>query len=86
MQVVKITLDEGEMDSYVFLLANKKVGAKMQKDMNDLVSFALIDFESAISYSWVHIYVAVVFLWVGVLANVADSNESDVKDIPSGGR
>jgi len=37
--VVKITLDEGEMDSYVFCIANKKVGSKMQKDMNDLSLF-----------------------------------------------
>ena len=41
LQVVKVTLDEGEMDTYVFCIANKKVGSKMQKDMNDLVSMKI---------------------------------------------
>ena len=39
MQIVKVTLDESEMDSFVFFLANKKVMSKMHKEMLDLVSF-----------------------------------------------
>ena len=35
---MKVTLDETEMDSFVFFLANKKICSKMHKEMLDLVS------------------------------------------------
>lgn len=37
LQIVKITMDEAEMDSFVFCLAHKRVMTKMLKDMLDLV-------------------------------------------------
>ncbi len=39
LQIVKVTLDETEMDTFVFFLANKKVCSKMHKEMLDLVGF-----------------------------------------------
>ena len=39
LQIVKVTLDDTEMDSFVFFLANKKICSKMHKEMLDLVSF-----------------------------------------------
>ena len=38
LQIIKVELEEADMDSFVFCLANKKVIGKMQKDLNDLVS------------------------------------------------
>lgn len=34
--IIKVNLDEAEMDSFIFFLANKKVCAKIHKEMNDL--------------------------------------------------
>lgn len=34
--IIKVELDDSDMDSFVFCLANKKVINKMQKDLNDL--------------------------------------------------
>ena len=39
LQIVKVTLDDTEMDSFVFFLANKKICSKMHKEMLDLASF-----------------------------------------------
>ena len=36
LQIIKVNLDETEMDSLIFFLANKKVCAKIHKEMNDL--------------------------------------------------
>ena len=36
--MIKVTMDDTEMDSFVMCLANRKVCGKMQKDMSDLVS------------------------------------------------
>ena len=36
-QIVKVEVDEADMDTFVLCLANKKVCGKMQKDMADLV-------------------------------------------------
>ncbi|KAK2176989.1 hypothetical protein NP493_626g00016 [Ridgeia piscesae] len=34
--IIKVTMDEGEMDSYVFCLAKKKALLRLHKEMNDL--------------------------------------------------
>ena len=36
--MVTIDLEQNIMDKFVFAVANKKVGGKMHKEMNDLVS------------------------------------------------
>ena len=36
-QVIKVIMDEAEMDSYVFCLAKKKALLRLHKEMNDLV-------------------------------------------------
>ncbi|XP_005104828.1 coiled-coil domain-containing protein 47 [Aplysia californica] len=38
--VVKVDIDEGKMDNFVFAIAQKRSAAKLHKDMNDLSQFA----------------------------------------------
>ena len=38
LQIVKVTMDDVDMDNFVFCLAHKRVVSKLQKDMLDLVS------------------------------------------------
>ena len=44
LQIVKITLDDHEMDNFVLCVANRKSCAKLAKDMNDLVNIIYIFF------------------------------------------
>jgi len=37
--IVKVILDESEMDTFIFFLANKKVCSKIHKEMHDLSSY-----------------------------------------------
>lgn len=41
LQQVKVTLNDEDMDTFVFAVGTKKAMARLQKEMQDLVSFLL---------------------------------------------